>query len=184
MTANPSADGSTDSTLTDPNTLRDRPDVEFVEKTQTDDEAHFEYHERIDGFAAIGVTDEDGRGLLVNSGHAWMPPYTAVGPGDDWAAVAREAVVDLLGATVELDGVERVRHLDCRLEDTDDHTSIYQVVFRASLAGDAGVDALDRDEADADDLDEDDAPVLGWFGAVPEGIPGGDVEADVRLFVG
>lgn len=176
--------------------LRDRDGVRFTEETDVLDRETFETvredSEVGDGAAIVGVTNDDGEVLLKDTCTGWLPPGGNVESGEDWAAVAREQAESWTGAPVELDGVERVRRIDRRLEGADpDETPdlpFHVVYFRASLAtvsptvgetvaGDSD-DGTDR----SDESKDDDAPEVEWFDGVPEGVDSSH-EDDVRVFL-
>lgn len=163
------------STLSDPESLRDREDVEFREETRVhDDEDHCAVG--IEGRAVVGVTDDDGEVLVIvheEMDHA-MLPNGKVESGDDWAAVGRDRVEHLTDLPVDLDGPVRVRKAEHVVEgDEEPHTTSYQVVFAASPA------------ADADRVSDGCDWHAGWFDELPEVVA--DVERpsvdDIRLFV-
>jgi ADP-ribose pyrophosphatase YjhB (NUDIX family) len=181
MTNEITRDGSTDvqtESFSDPESLRE--DVPFVEETSVhDDEDHCSVG--IDGRAVVGVTNDDGEVLLAvhEESSIAMLPHGPVEPGDEWATVGRRAVEEMTGVTVELVGPELVRNFDHFVEGNDErHTTSYNVVFRASPAGDeTGTD--DPGIAENDDWD------AGWFDEFPGDLMdvGGPVEDDVRLFL-
>jgi ADP-ribose pyrophosphatase YjhB (NUDIX family) len=164
--------------LSDPESLRE--DVPFVEETSVhDDEDHCSVG--IDGRAVVGVTNDDGEVLLAvhEESSIAMLPHGPVEPGDDWATVGRRAVEEMTGVTVELVGPELVRNFDHFVEGNDErHTTSYNVVFRASPAGDE-TSTGDPGVVGNDDWD------AGWFDEFPGDLMdvGGPVEDDVRLFL-
>jgi hypothetical protein len=149
MTANTHRDGSPDDAptdLSDPATLRDDDAVAFRESTAVADAEHFENHAEWDGMAIVGVTDDAGRLLLLRNedDHAILP-HRAVEPGDDYAAVAREATEEAVDLAVEIEAVERVRHVRYRLGDDESRrTERYDVLFHAVPRTDA-TPSSDRD---------------------------------------
>lgn len=170
--------------LSDPETLRDREGVEFVEETQASDdpgafEAVRERFETSDGVAVVGVTRDDGALLLVDREDGWLPPGSHVEPGADWVATGRRAVEEQAGVPVSIEDVERALRIDYRLETDgerpDDEVTAHVVFLRASPAVDEA-DALDPGVAD------DDAPAVEWFHAVPDDVDPGHGD-DVRLFL-
>lgn len=125
-------------TLFDPESLREREDVEFLEATNVhDDRDHCASD--VEGRAVVGVTNDDGDVLvIVNDERAFATlPNGKVESGDDWAEVGRERVEHLTSLPVEIDGVERVRRVEHFTEgENEPHTTSHQVVFSASPATD------------------------------------------------
>lgn len=162
--------------LTDPETLRQREGIEFRDTPPEEHHDHFELYEPIAGMAIAGVTDADGRLLLLEHEDAPYPtlPYGTVTPADDWVATTRETVTDSTGVAVTADGVRRVRHNTYRSE-TGEETTGHDIVFAASPDGDGDIPAESgqgwvpawRDTATLDLPDK----------------PGNDVLNDIRLFV-
>ena len=167
--------------LADPESLLDRGDVDSRDRPTVEHGHHFEMYEPIDGMAITGVTDDEGKVLLLvdrEAGNAVLP-YGRVEPGGDWAAVARRRTEELTGVAVSIDGPVRVRRNRYRPEDDDDdrETTGYDVVFRASPVG---------DEAATAEVGtcEDNHWEAVWVTATPDGVDAdGDVLADIRLFV-
>ncbi|WP_256684872.1 hypothetical protein [Halococcus qingdaonensis] len=162
--------------LTDPGTLRERDDIEFCEMAPETHQSHFELYESIAGLAIVGVTDADGRLLLLEHEDAPYPtlPYGRVAPADRWVATTRATVADSTGVAVTVDDMRRVRHHTYRSE-ADEETTGYDVVVAASPEGDGDIPAEAgqewvptwRDTATIDLPDE----------------PDNDVLNDIRLFV-
>ncbi|EMA35838.1 hypothetical protein [Halococcus hamelinensis] len=59
--------------LTEPETLRDRDDVEFVDAPPAEHEDHFERYESIAGVVVAGVTDDRGRLLVLEHDQHGIP---------------------------------------------------------------------------------------------------------------
>lgn len=180
MNERPSASAeSDDEPLLDPESLRDREDVEFLDKPSVEHQDHFEVYEPVEGMVIVGVTDDDGAVLVAydESVPVWLLPHATVERDEDWAAVARREIESQTGVEIEIDGIELVRRKRYRSED-DRQTTGYDVVFRASPAADEtpseNVDVVGEHDWD-----------FGWFEEVPEGDneAGSDVEDDLRLFV-
>lgn len=133
-------DPTADATLSDPTTLLDRADVPVRERRETVDDDAFEDHESWDGMAVVGVTDDDGRLLLLrreDGDHAILPHHP-VEPGDDYAAVARQATEEAANLPVTVEGVEHVRRVDFRHAADEARTARrHDVLFRATPASDA-----------------------------------------------
>jgi hypothetical protein len=162
--------------LTDPEALRQREGIEFRDTPPEEHHNHFELYESIAGMVIAGVTDADGRLLLMEHEDAPYPtmPYGKVTPADGWVATMRETVADSTGVTVTVNEARRVRHNTYRSE-TGEATTGYDIVFAASpdgdndLSADAGRDWIPvwRDTATLDLPDEGDNDVLN----------------DIRLFI-
>jgi ADP-ribose pyrophosphatase YjhB (NUDIX family) len=181
MTNEPTdTDATTAEPFTDPESLRDREDVPFRAETKILDRETFEtvseQSETDDGAAIVGITNDDGEVLLKDTCTGWLAPGGNVAPGDDWAAVARREVEAWTGVAVDIDGVERVRRIDHRVEGDEPPDRLddpfYLVFFRASLA---------PGEAAPVDSDDEDAPEVEWFDEVPEGVDPNH-EDDVGVF--
>jgi hypothetical protein len=178
----PTDDEPTVESLTDPETLRGREDVEFVEEEFVlGREEYEEVRERMatwTSHAVVGIIDDDGATLLANDGsHGWTLPAFPVESGDDYATAVQDGVEELTGVAVEVDGVERARRVDYRFEDGEPVATLYQVVFRAAPVAREDV-TVGADGGVGD-------PDVEWFDDVPETDveEGSGAEADVRLFV-
>lgn len=167
----PLPDGGPIATLTDPASLRDRDDVEFVADTH---DGEREFHDAdVAGRAVVGLTNDAGEVLLLE--HPEQPPILpmcTLDSGDDWAAVGRGTVDNVRGLTVDLDRVERVRALTYEA-DGETHTNYY-VVFRASVAPDGTLPA--------DPTIDDPEWGVDWYDEVPPEADGSLAE-DIRLFL-
>lgn len=174
--------------FTDPASLRDSEDVPFREETRTFDEETYEAlharYQTIDGVIMYGVTDADGRVLLLGPDE-WVPPGGNVHPDEDWAAATRRTAEELTGHPVAIDRpvhVERTAFLPEEAPDTGFATHV--VHFRASLE-DEDADFLD-DPGVPDDLDHalygDGSDLeLAWFDDVPAAVAENH-EEHVRLY--
>lgn len=142
MTGSPPSETDAESTAetpTDPDELRERPDVEICEHTfvhgSTD---HCEADAA--GRVIVGVTNADGAVLVLENEEAPYPmlPNEVVESGEDWGESARQAAEDAAGAPVELGDPLRVRDVEHRVDGEDERqTETTHVVYRASLASDA-----------------------------------------------
>lgn len=162
--------------LTDPETLREREDVELDEMPPEEHQGHFELYEPIAGMAIAGVIDADGQLLLLEHEDAPYPtmPYGQVVSAGDWVATMREAVADSTGVAVTVDGVRRVRHHTYR-SGTGEEATGYDVVFAASPEGDGDLAA---------ESGQDWIPA--WYDTTMLDLPDeedNDVLNDIRLFV-
>lgn len=130
------------------------------------------------GRAIVGVTDDDGRLLLLvnrDEEHAVLPNET-VDADEDWAAAGRRRVEEMAGIDVALDGVERVRRVEHVVEDEGaPPDTTHHVVFGASPASDATLDGLC----------EDNDWEMGWHDGLPVEDEDDDAGAldDIRLFL-
>lgn len=176
----PSGSELPDSKLLDPESLREREEVAFSRETETLDRESFEslreQSETDDGAALVGITNDDEAVLLKDTCTGWLAPGGNVASDEDWAAVARREAESWTDVAVELDGVERVRRIDHRVEGGEPSDVLdgpfYVVFFRASPATDETVPV---------DSDDEDAPDVEWFDEVPEGVDSNH-ENDVRTF--
>jgi hypothetical protein len=160
--------------LTDPETLRE--EVEFIDTPPEEHQHHFELYDSIAGTAVAGVTDENGRLLLMEHEQHETPilSFTRVEHGDDWITAARKIIETGTGVEATINEPLRVRHHTYRSE-TGEETTAYDVVFAATPVGDgeinpdAGHDWTSawRDTATLDLPDNEDD----------------DVVNDIRLFV-
>jgi len=162
--------------LSDPGRLLDDADVDWRDRTHEVDAATFaETREHVDSHAIVGITDDGGRVCCHDDGsHGWTLPAATVPPGGDWAATARRDLGELLGATIELERPERVRHIAFVVDDAQDsrRADTYDVVFAADVDGEVATSNHGRG---------DDA-ALAWFDAVPPD-QDGPLADDVRLFL-
>lgn len=155
--------------LTDPATLRGDDDVEFVDTDPVENEDHFEVYDGVAGRAVVGVTDADGRLLVMEHPELPVPGLntTVVEHGQDYVAAARDGVALGTGLDVAVDGVRRVRRQRPRHPDGRE-TEAYEVVFAATPTGDGEIDpdaghdwtAAWRDPAAVELPDEADNEVL------------------------
>ncbi|MFC3477966.1 NUDIX domain-containing protein [Halobacterium litoreum] len=157
--------------LTDPEALADRGDVDYVEVS---DDSHFEMNRDTEGVAVVGVTS-DGRLALPTFESATVLTHAVVESGDDFADTAREGAHELLGIDVDLDSVERVRR---KVSTSDDGEEVvaHEVVYAASPADGADL----PDDAPSCQVESTD-----WYDSLPEDFAHGHDEmcADARLFV-
>lgn len=179
-------------TLPDPDSLRARDDVEYLERERAFDAEKFERlrerYDGIDGVVQVGVTTHAGSVLLMKYGRdgQWAPPGGDVRPGDDWAAAARRGIEELTGVAVRVDAVERLERTEFRREgDPADSFTADSLFVRASLADDERAfrenpeipAALDHEYfGDGDDLS------LAWFDEVPADVSPNHAD-HVRIFL-
>jgi hypothetical protein len=160
-------------------TLRSRDDVDSADDaTDVPSEDFGELREELaptDGWAVVGLTNDDGALLLMDDGrHGWTLPAIPVRDGD-WADRAREVAESLTGRPTDLIGVERVRRLDYREEDGDGHLTVHHVVLRA--ASTSGEPVADEPTVGCDGSAE-----VEWFDALPDDLEGVPAD-DARLFL-
>lgn len=182
----PTAADATVPPITDPESLVDRDDVDYAERTRIHEhENHYAPNETRAGTAVVGVTDGD-RVLMMQNEELSKPsfPFRPVEPGEDYAAVAERAVEDLTGVAVRITAVERVRHVTHRLEaDEDRSTTTYDVVFRAEPTGETTVaDGAPLEHPDRDHQLPDENPLsVEWITEVPDADDSDDaVLEDIR----
>jgi ADP-ribose pyrophosphatase YjhB (NUDIX family) len=125
--------------VTDPESLRDHDGVEFSEQTVVVDDEEFETAtegaESQAGMVVVGVTNDDGEILLVDSEwvDGWVPPNGPVGTDEDWAAAADRWSEDQLGFPVAVGDPEFVVRTETQPESGDSSVVGYTVGFTASL---------------------------------------------------
>lgn len=164
--------------LYDPESLRDRPDIEFVEERQPIPTAEFDTTEdRIESHAVVGITNTNGEVLLMDDGeHGWTLTAFPVEDGDEWTAVARLGIERVTGREITLEGVERVRRVEFVEDGPGDHRfDMYDVLFGAEPV--EGRPVAEEFEGPGQTRWE-----LEWFDTVPDGV-GGGLADDIRLFI-
>lgn len=164
--------------LTDPETLRGRTGVPFSQQTsEHEDEDHCSIG--VAGRVAVGVTDRDGRFLLLCNDELGIAllPHGTVDADENWAAIARREAEGQTGIAVDLDEIVVVRAVDHVVEGDDEpHCSTHRVVFAGSPGGGEIQDCKRSADAGSDNWR------AGWFEklsealAAPEGGPGDDLE--------
>jgi hypothetical protein len=164
--------------LTDPDSLRTRSDVEFREEQTVDDQDGFDYFAAIGGLVAVGVTNHAGAVLLMNSPHGWRLPYGPVADDEDWLAAGRRLGETLTDAETAVDRVERVAQVTHSTTGDDREATSYDVVLR-----------MEPVEGEPLGTDPSFGPwkevELEWFDAVPDDAyrDHGDAVEDIQLFV-
>jgi hypothetical protein len=164
--------------LTDPDSLRTRSDVEFREEQTVDDQEGFDYFAAIGGLVAVGVTNHAGAVLLMNSPHGWRLPYGPVAADEDWLVAGRRLGRTLTGLDVAVDRVERVTRVTHSMETNAEEATSYDVVLR--------MDPVDGEPVGADpSFGPWEEVELGWFDAVPDDAywQHGDAVDDIELFL-
>lgn len=152
-------------TSIEPARLYDDADVPTQDSTYT--------HEATDyseagtaGLSIVGVTDDDGRLLLViepEAGHAVLP-HTPVETGDKWATIARDHVAAASGLEVELEAIILVRRVEHRVEgETAARETTHHVLFAASPVGGTFEGLCETNDWE-----------LRWCEKLPEGIDADD----------
>jgi hypothetical protein len=165
--------------LRDPSTLREEPGVEYTEARTTDSADAFEYYADIDGLVAVGVTNDAGAILLMDSPHGWRLPYGHVPGGADWLDRVGEIAATLTGVETAAAEVLRVSAVTHELRSDPDRTatSYDAVVGTEPVAGEPVAD--DPTFGEWSDLD------LAWFDEVPDDAyhAHGDAVDDIEYFL-
>jgi hypothetical protein len=131
------------------------------------------------GRSIVGVTDDDGRLLLVvdPDERNLVLPNATIQPGDDWAAAGRERVEAVAGIDVTLDGLVLFRRVEHATEgsETARTSTTHHVLFAASADS----------NAEFDGRCEDNDWELGWYDEVPFEFDDAGTGAleDIRLFL-
>ncbi len=127
--------------LTDPASLRDREDVEYVEAAPETSESHYEAYADHAGTVVVGTVDDEGQLALLEHDEVdgRQPSFARVEEGADYAAAARDIVRQGTGLEVTLESVLRVRHHTYRTESGQETTG-YDVVFAATPVDDGEID--------------------------------------------
>lgn len=157
----------------DPESLRDRDDIDLRTETRTVTRSEFGTARGLEHHVTVGITNDRGEVLLITDGaRGWTLPAVPVGPDEDWAAAGRRAITTLTGADACLDEPVRVRCVEFEQEgDADRVATTYDVLVRATVAG--------RPVADEPTLAGDDVADHLWLDRAPEEGTDG-VAADVR----
>lgn len=167
--------------VTDPRAVAEREGLSIIQRTHVHEDRE-QYHDHCEsdvvGRSIAGITDEDGRLLLVVDPEQQyvVLPNATVARGEDWATVGREYVSELAGIDVTLGGIERVRRIEHVIESvgTVEHT-VDHVIFGGSVAS---------VKSPHDELCTNNPFELGWYEQLP---PIDDTEppesaADVKSF--
>ncbi|WP_267639876.1 hypothetical protein [Haloarchaeobius amylolyticus] len=172
--------------FSDLQSLADEVDADYRE-TPNDHESESHCEAEYAGRAIAGITDEQGRLLLMvhePSGKPLMPNVKVEGD-EAWLPPALAEIDHLVGLAVEFAGTERIRRVDHHIEGSDEvFESTTHVVFRAVPAAgpeDRPEPSLNPDAIENDDVDPGDFTV-DWFASIP-GDESGMVEADAALFL-
>jgi ADP-ribose pyrophosphatase YjhB (NUDIX family) len=164
-----SHDGLQLDSLTDPATLRDRDDVRVSQDTLEHEDADHHWRE-IAGQVAVGVTDADGRTLLmVNEDHGVVAlPHGDVEAEEDWLAATRREIEAVTGISIALEEVVLLREIDhVTAAESDPHASTCGLLFRGSPTGGEIQGCKQSAEAGSD------AWYADWFDSVPGDLPDG-----------
>ncbi|QLH84186.1 hypothetical protein [Halosimplex pelagicum] len=165
--------------LRDPSTLHGEPGVEYTESRTTDGADAFEYFADVEGLVAVGVTNEAGAVLLMDSPHGWRLPYGHVPGGADWLDRAGEIAATLTGVDAPVAEVLRVSAVTHELRSDPDRTatSYDAVVGTEPVTGEPVAD--DPTFGEWSDLD------LAWFDEVPDDAyhAHGDAVDDIEYFL-
>ncbi|QSW97776.1 NUDIX hydrolase [Haloterrigena alkaliphila] len=158
----------------EPDTLRDRDDVEFQTETRTLSAPEFETAQSLESRVTVGIINAAGEVLLVADGaRDWTLPGVSVGANAEWGDAARRAIESLTGLEAEVDEPIRVREVAFREEgESDRQRRTYDVLVRTTpVSG--------RPVAEEPTIGDDDVADLIWLDRVPEGVSDG-LAADVR----
>lgn len=164
----------------EPEILDRFPELTVEAETQQLPEAHFDHWREQAGLVGVGTTTEDGAVLLWDGPHGWTLPYAEVDADGDFAAVAREAIEALTGATPTLVGVERATRMTYHLAGGDDSLTRHQIVFRTdSVDAETAAEMVAETQAVRWVSDVEAVEIAGENEADVE-----DEVADVRRFLG
>jgi hypothetical protein len=168
--------------ITDPTTYRDHSGVESRdERNEHDGTDHCGVG--TEGRAIVDIRNEDGEHFLLihdGAGVAIMPNET-VDPGEDWAAVAREAAAGYTGIEIEIDAILSVGTVEHIVPGQDDpQMTTTRAVFRGSPVG-GGIDECKRTAANGSDEWR-----VEWCSQLSDGVsaPEGGPERDLALVLG
>ena len=157
----------------EPETLRERDDVDVRTETRTVTRAEFETARDLESRVTLGIANDAGEALLIDDGpRGWTLPAVPVGPDEDWESAAQRTLESLTGRAGELAEPVRVREVAFRQDGTDRQHTTYDVLVRATpLRG--------RPTADEPTIGDEGVRDLLWLDRVPEGAEGiaTDVEA-------
>jgi hypothetical protein len=144
--------------ITDPETLRDRPNVPFHEDSDVVDGTTFDAVRELDDAAVAGVTNDDAV-LLIRTTETdpFRLPTADVEADDDYTEQAAQWIESQAGLAADLDSVAAVWQYDVRLEDSGRTASRTFVVYR-------GTPATDDETLDPG---PDGAADAGWFDELP-----------------
>lgn len=158
--------------------LRERDDVDYLAESTTDEGGTFEYFSEIEGLVAVGIVNDAGAVLLMESAHGWRLPYGPVENGEDALAVAGRIAASLTGRESRGESIERVTEFSREHATTGETTTSYDVVIRVTPVSGEPV-AANPDFGPWEDL------VVEWFEEVPEDAyhEHGSAVSDIERFV-
>lgn len=165
--------------LHDPSRLREESSVDFRSVRTTDGTDAFEYYSDTAGLVALGITNDDGAVLLMDSAHGWRLPYGGVDSTVDWLDRVAEIGRTLTGVDVTAGAVLRVTEITHELATDQDQTT-------TSFDAVVGTEPVDGEPiADDPTFDEWEDLELGWFDEVPDDAyhDHGDAVDDIELFL-
>lgn len=164
--------------LLDPDSLRNRDDITFRGEQSVDDQDDFEYFDAISGMAAVGILNERGEILLMNSPHGWRLPYGPVEAGADWVTVGRRYGTVMTGVDIMIRRVERATEISRRLKGGSEETTSYDVVL-------SSVPVEGQPVASTPAFGPWNTVEVAWFSDLPDDAywEHGDVVEDIRRFL-
>ena len=111
---------------------------------------------------------------MDDGSHGWTLLAFPITGGQDWPTVTRQEAETLLDTSVVLEQPELVRRIDFLLaSDDNQRTTMYNVVFRASIDESVDTEEINR---------QNDELSLRWFEKIPDEQEG-EVADDIRIFV-
>lgn len=180
------ADGTADiETLTNPESLFDSsvPCEEVHRELPPENfEAARSHYDNIDGVVQIGITDPDGRVLLMGSPEdgEWAPPGGPVEPGADWVGAARMTMENQTGTEVTIEETVLLEELIFHEEGSEERFSSHGVSFRASVEDETFIE--EPTLVEHPHLPEDTDETFEWFDSVPEDAHENHIE-HIELFL-
>jgi len=149
--------------LSDPESLLDRPGIAVETRTESIDAADFDAAETWTDHVVVGVADDRGVLLHDDGHHGWTPPAFEVPDEEDALAVADREFAALTGTSLSIAGVLHARRRTFTVADDGDdrETAVWNVLLWA-----APEDRLPDDpESEADGAD------LAWRDGAPDDAP-------------
>ena len=153
----------TDSTVTDPESLRDRDDVTVHEQTDTVPAEVVSQMADLGDMSSAAITNPDGQVLFRRETEtcSWKLPVVAVTSGDDYAAELQSHVRETIGFDLDLTDVVGLWDITVQTEDESQTATRTFVTFAAEPV--SGNYDLDEATPTGDPVEE-----AGWFDELPE----------------